>query len=95
MGKVGPMEANEVLDVLTESMVVLLQVAGPIMMVALVIGLIIALFQALTQIQEMTLTFVPKIFAVFISMIFLGSYMLSVLQSFFQTIADRIIGLGT
>ena len=89
------MEANEVLDVLTESMVVLLQVAGPIMMVALVIGLIIALFQALTQIQEMTLTFVPKIFAVFISMIFLGSYMLSVLQSFFQTIADRIIGLGT
>ena len=89
------MEESDVLDVLAESMVVLLQVSAPIMIVALMVGLVIALFQALTQIQEITLTFVPKIFAVFISMLFLGSYMMSVMQAFAQVIADRIIGLGS
>jgi flagellar biosynthetic protein FliQ len=89
------MEESDVLDVLGEAMVVLIQVSGPIMIVALVVGLVIALFQALTQIQEITLTFVPKIFAVFISMLFLGPYMMSVMQSFAQLIADRIIGLGS
>jgi flagellar biosynthesis protein FliQ len=88
------MESTDVLDVLTESMVVLLQVSGPIMLVSLVVGLIIALFQALTQIQEITLTFVPKIFAVFLSMLVLAPFMMSVMQSFAQSIADRIIGLG-
>ncbi|MEO0394154.1 MAG: flagellar biosynthesis protein FliQ [Pseudomonadota bacterium] len=89
------MESSDILDVLSESMVVLLQVSGPIMLVSLVVGLIIALFQALTQIQEITLTFVPKIFAVFLSMLFLGPYMMSVLEAFAQVIADRIIGLGS
>ena len=89
------MEESDVLDVLGEAMVVLIQVSGPIMIVALVVGLVIALFQALTQIQEITLTFVPKIFAVFISMLFLGPNMMSVMQSFAQLIADRIIGLGS
>ena len=51
-------------------MVVLIQISGPIMLVSLVVGLIVALFQALTQIQEITLTFVPKIFAVFVSMLY-------------------------
>tara|TARA_Y100000588_G_scaffold74762_2_gene77605 strand:- start:38 stop:307 length:270 start_codon:yes stop_codon:yes gene_type:complete len=88
------MESSDVLDVLSESMVVLIQISGPIMLVSLVVGLIVALFQALTQIQEITLTFVPKIFAVFVSMLFLAPFMMSVLQSFAQTIADRIIGLG-
>ena len=89
------MESREVIDALTEALTVLLQVAGPIMIVSLVVGLAIALFQALTQIQEITLTFVPKIFAVFISMLFLGPFMVSVMQNFMQVIADRIIGLGS
>ena len=70
------MESSDVLDVLSESMVVLIQISGPIMLVSLVVGLIVALFQALTQIQEITLTFVPKIFAVFVSMMFLAPFMM-------------------
>jgi len=79
---------------MAEAMLVLLKVAGPIMLIALSVGLIVALFQALTQIQEITLTFVPKIFAVFLSLLFLGPYMLSVMQDFAQVIADRIISIG-
>ncbi|KJV08666.1 flagellar biosynthesis protein FliQ, partial [Elstera litoralis] len=56
-------EANT-LEVAREAVLVLLQVSGPIMVISLVVGLIISLFQALTQIQEMTLTFVPKIIVV-------------------------------
>jgi len=61
----------ETLDVARDALTVLLLVAGPIMMIGLVIGLIIAFFQALTQIQEITLTFVPKIVAVFAGLLFL------------------------
>ncbi|MBV6632190.1 MAG: flagellar biosynthesis protein FliQ [Alphaproteobacteria bacterium] len=88
------MESSDVIDALTEALTVLLQVSGPIMLVSLVVGLTIALFQALTQIQEVTLTFVPKIFAVFISLLFLGPFIVAVMQTFMQVIADRIISLG-
>jgi flagellar biosynthesis protein FliQ len=88
------MDSTQVIDIMAEAMLVLLKVAGPIMLIALSVGLIVALFQALTQIQEITLTFVPKIFAVFLSLLFLGPYMLSVMQDFAQVIADRIISIG-
>ena len=58
------MTTTLVTEILRDAVWVILKVSGPILGVALVIGLIIALFQALTQIQEMTLTFVPKIAAV-------------------------------
>ncbi|MFY7778792.1 MAG: flagellar biosynthesis protein FliQ [Elstera sp.] len=86
-------EANT-LEVAREAVLVLLQVSGPIMVIALVVGLIISLFQALTQIQEMTLTFVPKIIVVFIALLLLFPFMLATMQGFMERLVDRIISLG-
>jgi flagellar biosynthetic protein FliQ len=69
-------------------------VSGPIMGVALLTGLLISLFQALTQLQEMTLVFVPKILVVFIALLTFAPFMLSQLTSFVTSLTDRIIGLG-
>ena len=77
-----------------ESIFLLLEVSLPILIVSLVVGLLIALFQALTQIQEVTLTFVPKIVAVFLSLLLLLPFMMRSMFDFMQSIADRIIALG-
>lgn len=60
------------------------------MFVALGLGLVIALFQALTQIQEMTLVFVPKIFAIFITLLITLPFMGSTLSSYMTLVADKI-----
>jgi len=62
------------------------------MIIALLIGLVISLFQALTQIQEVTLTFVPKIIVVFVSMLLLAPFMLHTLVDFTERIMQRAIG---
>ena len=77
-----------------ESIFLLLEISLPILLVSLVVGLLIALFQALTQIQEVTLTFVPKIIAVFLSLLVLMPFMIRRISDFMQTIADRIIAIG-
>ncbi|GFZ78100.1 flagellar biosynthesis protein FliQ [Elstera cyanobacteriorum] len=82
------------LEVAREAVLVLLQVSGPIMVISLLVGLIISLFQALTQIQEMTLTFVPKIIVVFISLLLLFPFMLATMKGFMERLVDRIISLG-
>ena len=87
------MTEEDALSIARESILTLLAMAGPIMGVALVIGLIIALFQALTQLQEMTLVFVPKIAVVFASLLLLLPFMLAQISTFFENIADKIIGL--
>ncbi|MFD2262370.1 flagellar biosynthesis protein FliQ [Lacibacterium aquatile] len=88
------MNETETLEVIREAVIVLLQVAGPVMLISLLVGLIISLFQALTQIQEMTLTFVPKIVVVFVSLLLLFPFMLSTMTSFMERLVDRIIALG-
>lgn len=88
------MQSSDVVDILAQTLMVLLRVAGPIMLISLAVGLAVALLQALTQIQEITLTFVPKIFAVFFSLLLLGPFIISTLQDFMLVIADKIIGLG-
>lgn len=80
------------LDVARETIFTVLQVSAPIMIVGLVVGLAIAIFQALTQIQEATLTFVPKILAVFASMLFLIPFMLDKLRVFMSFVMDHAIG---
>lgn len=82
------------MDVARESIWVLIKVSGPVMLVALSVGLTIALFQALTQIQEMTLTFVPKIIAIFISLFIFLPFMGQTMGDFMTLIAERIINLG-
>lgn len=88
------MDMAQVLDVTREAIIVLLKLAAPLMIIALVVGLVISLFQALTQIQEMTLAFVPKILVIFVSLIFFLPFMVTTLITFTQGLATRIIGIG-
>lgn len=87
------MNGADVIDVAQDAIWVIIQVSGPVMLIALIVGLVVALFQALTQIQEMTLTFVPKIIAIFLSLLIFLPYMGDTLGAFMQRIAERIVGL--
>ncbi len=87
------MNAADVIDVAQDAIWVIILVAGPVMLIALTVGLAVSLFQALTQIQEMTLTFVPKIIAIFFSLLIFLPYMGDTLGAFMQRIAERIVGL--
>jgi flagellar biosynthetic protein FliQ len=88
------MNEIEVLDVARDTMLTMLIVSAPILMVGLVVGLTISIFQTLTHIQEMTLTFIPKIVAVFASSILFMPWMLRQLTDFTNRLMDKIVGLG-
>lgn len=70
------MNESFVVGIAKDALTTVILVSGPVMLISLVIGLVISVFQATTQIQEQTLTFVPKIIAVFASLIILGPWML-------------------
>ncbi|MCC6776551.1 MAG: flagellar biosynthesis protein FliQ [Hyphomicrobiales bacterium] len=86
------MTGPEVLDVAREAIVTIVLVSSPLMLVGLVVGVIVSLFQALTQIQEMTLVFVPKILAIFLVMLIALPFMADVMQSEMMRLAARIVG---
>lgn len=86
------MTPSEAIDFGRDGITVLLTVVSPIMGIGLTVGITIALFQSLTQIQEMTLVFVPKILAVFISLLLLLPFILSTLTAFMGRVALHIIG---
>ena len=86
------MNGPEALDLARDGITTLLIVASPLMLIGLLVGVAIALFQALTQIQEMTLVFVPKIIAIFVSMIVLLPFMAQALGSYMNRVTQIIIG---
>lgn len=88
------MNEAAVLEIGRNALWVVLKLAGPVMMAGLLIGLIIALFQALTTIQEMTLTFVPKILVIFASLILFLPFMMTTLVEFSQQLFDLIGSIG-
>jgi flagellar biosynthetic protein FliQ len=85
------MSGPEVLDIARDAIMTLVLVASPLMLVGLAVGVAISLFQALTQIQEMTLAFVPKILAIFIAMLVALPFMADVLQGHMARLAARIV----
>ncbi len=87
------MNQTEVIDVVREAIMITMQISAPVMVIGLIVGVTIALFQALTQIQEITLVFVPKILAIFLALFVLFPGMLIVLSDFMNTLADRMISL--
>ena len=87
------MSEVDVIDVGRNALWVVIKVAGPIMFLGLISGLIIALFQALTTIQEITLTFVPKIIVIFLAIVVLLPFMSTTVTSFADTLFDRITAL--
>ena len=86
------MTGAEVLDVAREGIWTLLKVAGPLMLAGLGIGIAIALVQALTQIQEMTLVFVPKIIVIFLTMLVMLPFMAQALEAYMMLIMDHVVG---
>ena len=93
--KVGSMDAGEVLKVAHIAVWTVLKLAMPIMLVGMAVGLVIALFQAMTQIQEMTLAFVPKILAIFLSLLVLGPSMGPIFTELSDYIFSAIIHLNS
>jgi flagellar biosynthesis protein FliQ len=87
------MTEAEIMDVAREAIFVILKLGAPAMILALIVGLIIAVFQALTQIQEQTLTFMPKIIVIFLSMLVLLPFMFETLNGFTHDMVDRIIAI--
>lgn len=88
------MNQDTVLQIAQDALWVILQTAGPIMLSGLTIGLIIALFQALTTIQEMTLTFVPKIIVIFIAIVVFLPFMMTTVIEYSMSLFDRIANVG-
>ena len=86
------MSGPEVLDVARDAIVTLLLVSAPLMLVGLIVGVAISLFQALTQIQETTLVFVPKILAIFLTLLIALPFMADVLHASFMRITAHITG---
>jgi len=85
------METAEVLEVMRDAIYVLIIISAPIMVVALVVGLIIAIIQALTQIQEATLTFVPKVLAMLLILVLTLPFMVDQLTGLNNRLYDRIV----
>lgn len=88
------MTETEILDVTREALLISIQIGAPILLIGLIVGVSIALVQALTQIQEITLVFVPKILAIFLAMFVFLPWMMTTLSDFMHQLADRMIGLG-
>lgn len=86
------MTGPETLDVARNAIWTILLVSSPLMVVGLVVGVIVSLFQALTQIQEQTLAFVPKILAMFITLLLALPFMAEVMHGQMMRISSRIIG---
>jgi flagellar biosynthesis protein FliQ len=86
------MDEAVLLEVGRDAVIVTLKLGAPLMLIALLIGLVISLFQALTQVQEVTLTFVPKIIVVFIAMLLLAPFMLHTLTDFTERIMQQAVG---
>jgi flagellar biosynthesis protein FliQ len=84
------MTADSIMGVAQSSIYLILLVLAPILGIALAVGLIISIFQAITQIQEQTLAFTPKIIAVFVSLLFFGPWMLTHLVDFTRSILTNL-----
>lgn len=88
------MDSLEAMEIARQALIVFFKVSLPLLLISLAVGLVISLFQALTQIQEMTLSFVPKITIVFISLLLLMPFMMHTLSDFNTELHARIVNVG-
>jgi flagellar biosynthesis protein FliQ len=86
------MTGAETLDVARDAIWTIVVVSSPLMVIGLVVGVVVSLFQALTQIQEQTLIFVPKILAIFVTLLLAVPFMADSLHGYMMRISSRIIG---
>lgn len=84
------MDQMQIISLAKNAMLVTLMVASPMLLIGMIVGVLIAVFQSVTQIQEMTLTFVPKIVAIMIGMLFFASWMLTKLTDYTSNLITSI-----
>ncbi len=87
------MSEGEILKVFTDGLWLIVKIAGPILMASVVIGLVVAIFQAATQIHEQTLTFVPKLIVIALIFLVSGSWMIKLMIEFIESLFSVIAGI--
>ncbi len=80
------MTIDQVTEIANEALYLIIKTSAPVLLVSLIVGLIISIFQTVTSIQEQTLTFVPKIISVFLALMLLGYWMLNTMKEFMVTL---------
>lgn len=88
------MNETEMAGALRETLWVVIKLGGPLLISALVIGLLVSLFQAVTQINESTLVFLPKLLTLFACLTLLGPFMVSTLDAYTQGLMGRLVAVG-
>ena len=76
------MTEEVIIDIFTQTLVLIIKVSAPMLLVSLVVGLVISILQTITSIQEQTLTFVPKLLAIFLTLMLAGNWILTMLKEF-------------
>ncbi len=85
------MTQNQIMDIFTQALLVSLKLAAPLLITSILIGLVVAIFQAATQIHEQTLTFVPKLIIIAFMMLFTGHWMISTMLDFVHWLFSLIL----
>lgn len=80
------MTEQDILDIFNEMIWVIIKTAAPLLLVSLIVGLIVSIFQTVTSIQEQTLSFVPKLLCIFLSLMIFGSWMLNNMTGFLDSL---------
>ncbi len=88
------MNDADIAGLVRDGMLVVLKIGGPLMAVALASGLLVALVQAVTQINEATLAFIPKLLVIGLTLVLLGPFMFATLSNYTLTLFDRMIAVG-
>ena len=89
------MTPEAVMSMTYQALKVALFMAGPLLLVTLIVGLVISIFQAATQINEMTLSFIPKLLAIGVTLVLLGPWLISIMVDYIQTLFASIPGLAS
>ena len=89
------MTEDTILQIFKDAMIVVFKIAGPLLIISMIVGLVIAIIQAATQVHEQTLTFVPKLVIIAVLLFVLGSFFTSSLVEFMQRIMDMIAEVGS
>lgn len=85
------MNQNQIIDILREGIWVALKIGGPMLIASMAVGVLVAIFQAATQIHEQTLSFIPKLLLIIAFLLLAGSWMLNTMQDFTRMIFAQMI----
>lgn len=88
------MTPEQTLALASKAIMVTIYMAGPLLLVALVIGLVVSIFQAATQINESTLSFIPKLLGIMVTLVIVGPWMLSTFIDYFRNMITSISNFG-